>query len=230
MAFVPLMAVPSPTWGNRTNHTTMPHRPSSIPPVILHPFYGRPALKPPHSLQSRDSITIEISSSFSNTTVSNTQNNARFQVINNAKNSAIAVGDDATHNVTFDSFGDKNMINSTGSATGGWNTKNHETNISTEPHKRSVSWTETQTEEKRDLVNLNVLNGKVKGSNLTRSGNGNTVELHIAGNGDNVVNVTITWEGEDSDMADSMTGNTVKVYIGDMEANGDMGNNTVVIV
>jgi hypothetical protein len=37
--------------------------------------------------------------------------------------------------MTLDSFGDKNMINSTGSATGGWNTKNHGTNISTEPHR-----------------------------------------------------------------------------------------------
>lgn len=40
--------------------------------------------------------------------------------------------------MTLDSFGDKNMINSTGSATGGWNTKNHGTNISTEPHRRAV--------------------------------------------------------------------------------------------
>ena len=47
---------------------------------------------------------------------------------------------------------------------------------------------------KRDLIILNVMNGKVKGCNLTRSGNGNTVELHIAGNRDNVANVTIAWE------------------------------------
>lgn len=74
-----------------------------------------------------------------------------------------------------------------------------------------------------DLVNVNILNGKAKGSNLTRSGNGNSVELYIAGGGDNVVNVTIAWEAEDS-----VSNNTVKIYLGDMK--GNMGNNSVVII
>lgn len=161
------------------------------------------------------------------------------------------------------------MLDSTGIA-GGWNTKNHGTNISTEPHKREVEgacsagcnkmmigegmdtsrrWLNAQLcgvcggkkEEfevdqdsdavkvhARDLINVNVLNGKVKGSDLTRSGNGNSVELHIAGNGDNVVNVTIAWEATDSDIEGSISNNTVKIYIGDMK--GDLGNNTIVIV
>jgi hypothetical protein len=127
--------------------------------------------------------------------------------------------------MTLDSFGDKNMINSTGSATGGWNTKNHGTNISTEPHRLKG---EVDEKNKRDFLNLSVMNGKAKGSNLTRSGNGNMVELHIAGNGDNVVNITIAWEAEDSDLEDSVTNNTVKIYIGDMKG-ADMGNNTVVV-
>ena len=69
----------------------------------------------------------------------------------------------------------------------------------------------------RDLINVNVLNGKVRGSNLTRSGNGNSVELHVAGNGDNVVNVTIAWEATESDVEDSISNNTVRIYIGDMK-------------
>ena len=54
------------------------------------------------------------------------------------------------------------------------------------------------------------------------------VELHMAGKGANVVNVTIEWEAEDSNVEDSVSSNTVKIYVGDME--GDLGNNTVVII
>ena len=52
------------------------------------------------------------------------------------------------------------MINSTGSAMGGWNTKNYATNISIKPHKLKR---EVDEKNKRDFVNLNVMNGKVKG-------------------------------------------------------------------
>ena len=40
------------------------------------------------------------------------------------------------------------------------------------------------------LINLKVAERKRKGINLTRSGNLNSVELHIAENGDDMVNVT----------------------------------------
>lgn len=52
----------------------------------------------------------------------------------------------------------------------------------------------------RHFTNVNFMNGKAKGSNLTRSVNGSTVELHIAGNGDKVVNVTIAWGADESDV------------------------------
>lgn len=232
-------------FGDHTNHTTLPHHPENILPTNINhldrPYRSASRLsKNLRPLQPRDSITIDISNTFNNSDVTNAQNNVKFQVINNAKNAAIAMGDNATHNVTLDSFGDKNMINSTGSATGGWNTKNHGTNISTESHKREacedgcgkegVEVNEESGLQPRaalDLVNLSIMNGKVKGSHLTESGNGNSVELHIAGNGDNVVNVTIAWEAEDSDFEDSVNNNTVKIYLGDMK--GDMGNNTIVI-
>jgi hypothetical protein len=59
-------------------------------------------------------------------------------VVNNAKNANIAMGDDSNHTADFHSFGDKNMLNSTGSNTGGWNTRNHATNLTTrEKEKRS---------------------------------------------------------------------------------------------
>lgn len=63
---------------------------------------------------------------------------------------------------------------------------------------------------------------------MTRSGNGNSVELYIAGGGDNVVNVTIAWEAEDSEFEDSVSNNTIKIYLGDMK--GNMGNTSVVII
>lgn len=54
------------------------------------------------------------------------------------------------------------------------------------------------------------------------------MELHIAGNGDNVVSVTIAWEAEDSDVEDSVSDNIVNIYTGDFK--GDMGSHTVFIV
>ena len=50
------------------------------------------------------------------------------------------------------------------------------------------------------------------------------VELHIAGNENNVANITIACEAEDSD---PVANNTVKIYIRDMKG-ANMGNNTVV--
>jgi hypothetical protein len=76
---------------------------------------------PIHSLHPRDSVTIDLKNSFSNSTVSNSQNNAKFEIVNNGKNANIAMGDQSNHTADFHSFGDKNMLNSTGSNTGGWN-------------------------------------------------------------------------------------------------------------
>ncbi|PVH83486.1 hypothetical protein DL98DRAFT_585382 [Cadophora sp. DSE1049] len=194
-----------------------------------------------HSIQKRDSVTIHIESAFHHTSVANTQNNAKFQVINNAKNANIAVGDHSTHPLDFDSFGDKNMLNSTGSNTGGWNTKNDGSNLTTgrygklmirrdKRHQSSGSLTRRTVQPlgKRDLVNLDIKGGMVKNSNITRSGNGNTVEVYVAGNGQNVVNITLSWEAEDSNMEDSNSENTIKVYVGD--ATGvEMGNSTVLV-
>ncbi|KAL2066079.1 hypothetical protein VTL71DRAFT_2150 [Oculimacula yallundae] len=194
-------------------------------------------------LTKRDSVTIKIENSFQNTTVINSQNNAKFEVINNAKNANIAMGDKSNHTLDFDSFGDKNMLNSTGSNTGGWNTKNSDSHLSTAHHRIRRWWKSLKKyghddlnmsrESKlpigtRDVVNLDVKGGSVKNSNVTRSGNGNTVEVYVSGNGENVVNITLSWEMEDSTITDSNSENKVKIYIGD--ARGvDMRNSTVLI-
>jgi len=122
------------------------------------------------------------------------------------------------------------MLNSTGSNTGGWNTKNNDSNIATgrcgklmvrreEKHQSSISWTRrtVQPLEIRDIVNLDIKGGTIKNSNVTRSGNGNTVEVYIAGNGQNVVNITLSWEADDSIVEDSNSGNAIKVFIGDAQ-------------
>jgi hypothetical protein len=115
----------------------------------------------------------------------------------------------------------------TSSATGEWNTKNHGANISTKPHKRGFEEVREegckmgddneddvrQPRTIQDLINVKVANVKVKGSNLTRNGNGNSVKLHVAGNGDHVVNVTVAWEGEESNFEDSVSNNTDKIYL-----------------
>jgi hypothetical protein len=104
---------------------------------------------PIHALHPRDSVTIDIKNTFSNSTVYNSQNNikGKFEVVNNAKNANIAVGDHSNHTADFHSFGDKNMLNSTGSNTGGWNTKNQETNLATgEKGKRATEQKPITTE------------------------------------------------------------------------------------
>lgn len=227
-------------------------------------------------LHKRDSVTISIDTSFSNTTVINTQNDAKFEVINNAKNDNIAMGDHSNHTANFDSFGDKNMLNSTGSNTGGWNTKNQGSNLTTDRQKRDSdqyamqsSWNNateltnssarpnivynighfickrincrnmwnsmldkkvhhTARPEKRDVVNLNITGGKLHNSNLTNSANNNAVEVYVAGNGENMVNITIAWEADGSNLEDSENGNVVRIYVGDSHR-VDMGNSTVFV-
>ena len=124
---LPFLAIARPL----LSYTTIPHRP------IIHD--GKTLLADMKSavIHARDSITINISNSFSHANVSNSHNNAKFEVVNNAKNAAIALGDNFAHDVKLDSFGDKNMLNSTGSNTGGWSTKNRGSNISTDGHKKS---------------------------------------------------------------------------------------------
>ena len=136
------------------------------------------------------------------------------------------------------------MLNSTGSNTGGWNTKNNDSNITTgrygklvvrrdKKNRSNKSLTRRIVEplEARDIVNLDIKGGTVKNSNVARSGNGNTVEVYIAGNGQNVVNVvniTLSWEAEDSKVEDSNNENVIKVFIGDAQE-VELGNSTVFI-
>ncbi|KAG4433301.1 hypothetical protein IFR05_011221 [Cadophora sp. M221] len=238
---MPLVALSHPLI---VEHNTISHNPIQIHDDALHGLQAQkdvttqvnsPAI---NSVQKRDSVTIHIESVFHHTSVSNVQNYAKFEVINNAKNAEIAMGDHAGHTQDFDTFGDKNMLNSTGSNTGGWNTKNQDSNLSTgkygnrmirrdRKHQRSIPFTHqtVQPVGKRDIINLDIKGGSVKNSNVTRSGNGNTVEVYVAGNGQNVVNITLSWEVEDSNMEDSNSENIIKVYVGD--AHGvDMKNST----
>jgi hypothetical protein len=110
-------------------HTEIPNR-----PIQTHD-------DPIHALHPRDSVTIEIMSLFSNSTVINTQNNAngKFKVVNNANNANIAMDDNSNHTADFHSFGDKIMLNSTGSNTGGWNSKNRDTNLTTSHKEKRAS-------------------------------------------------------------------------------------------
>jgi len=167
------------------------------------------------------------------------------------------MGDKSKHTADFHSFGDKNMLNSTGSNTGSWNTKNTDSSplpahmqrrasgqsiysaevekgsekesyyryfgarqtrdgykwdgnmpgrSGTAQHRNTAfceptdyvylaedcvpSSSKTSTtrktakqnsyhlpSDKRDQVNLNLIRGNFKGSNVTRSGNNNAVEV-----------------------------------------------------
>jgi hypothetical protein len=115
---------------------TFPILPFCYPVIVEHLEISNRRIQthndPIHALHPRDSITFDVKSSFSNTTVSGTQNNAKFAVINNANNANIAMGDHTNHTADFHSFGDKNILNSTKSNTSGWNTKNHGTNPTTD--------------------------------------------------------------------------------------------------
>jgi hypothetical protein len=66
--------------------------------------------------------------------------------------------------------------------------------------------------DKRAQVSLN-LSGNAKNSNLTRSGNSNDVGVFVVGHGDNIVNITIGLEADNSVLEDSNNKNTIKVYI-----------------
>jgi len=182
-------------------------------------------------LHPRDSITINISSQMNNSNVCNAANDAKFEVVKNAKNANIAMGDKSNHTANFESFGDKNMLNSTGSNTGGWNTKNQESNLQSGNvgnNNDRTGMSEKQsndTMEKRDTVNLN-LAAVMKGSNFTGVGNGNAIELYVAGGKDNVVNITIAMEVENSTARVSGNRNVVRIYIGDTMY-AELGNSTV---
>ncbi|KAF8850053.1 hypothetical protein BDZ45DRAFT_208775 [Acephala macrosclerotiorum] len=113
-----------------TTHTTSPHSPQDQP---VYPTTQIPKPAVVHrTLSKRDSVTISISTTLNNTTVCQSANTAKFEVVNNAKNTNIAMGDSSNHTAGFHSFGDKNMLNSTGSNTGGWNTKNRDSKLTTE--------------------------------------------------------------------------------------------------
>jgi hypothetical protein len=74
-----------------------------------------------HVHEPRYSVSIEIKSSILNSTVNNTQNNAngKFEIMKNVKCANVAMGDNSKHIADFYSFGDKNMLSSTGSNRGG---------------------------------------------------------------------------------------------------------------
>lgn len=65
-------------------------------------------------------------------------------------------------------------------------------------------------------MNLNI-SGKLKGSNVTSSGNGNVIEMYLGGGGGNVINVTVNWDIEDSNVVDSGNNNTLRIYLGQAE-------------
>jgi hypothetical protein len=184
-------------------------------------------------IHPRDSITIDISSQMNNSSVCNAANDAKFEVVNNAKNANIAMGDKSNHTANFESFGDKNMFNSTGSNTGGWNTKNRGSNLQSgnvgdnNDRTRISEKQGNDTMEKRNIVNLN-LDASLKGSNFTDVGNGNSIELHVAGGKDNVVNIMIAMESENSTARDSGNNNVIRIYIGDITKE-EMGNSIVVV-
>ena len=146
------------------------------------------------------------------------------------------MGDHSNHTADFDSFGDKNMMNSTGSNTGGWNTKNRGSSISPGEDGQEKSGSEDdgegeqdQEEEKkrkRETINLDI-GANSKGSNVTRSGNENVIELYVPGDRDHVVNITIKMEGMESRVGESGNRNLVKIYIGDLKRGGLEGARTV---
>lgn len=188
-----------------------------------------------HPLHPRDSVTIKISSSFTNTTVSNIQNNVKFEVINNAKNANIAQGDESNFTSHFRTFGDKNMIDSKGSATGEHVSINDtaEDNQSGRLKRMFKRMTGSSSKpvpirndiaglfersmnmhRKRSTIHLNILGGDIKSSNLIRSGNGNVVEVYIAEGSQDDVNITIKWIADGSNTEDSVNENRVKVFTG----------------
>ena len=61
-----------------------------------------------------------------------------------------------------------------------------------------------------------MVGGNSKNSNLTRSGNGNTVEVYANGGGDNIVNMAVSFEADNSALEDS-NNNVAKFYIGKEE-------------
>jgi len=80
---------------------------------------------------------------------------------------------------------------------------------------------------KRSVVDLDILTGRVKGSNLKRSGNGNSVKVYFAGVRQYAVNITVTCEAEESGLEDSSNDNVVEIYNG--QSSGiNMDNSKVV--
>lgn len=115
------------------------------------------------------------------------------------------------------------MLNATGSNTGGWNTKNRGSNLQSQNvgdhHRNSeVDITDhkiNDTMEKRQLVDLNMA-AMAKGGNITGVGNGNVIELFLAGKEqERVVNITVAFLSEGSNAEDSGNGNVIRIYVGD---------------
>jgi len=103
-----------------------------------------------HKYDPQDSITINVHNIFINTTFSNntySSTTQKFEVVNDAKNVAIALGDNSNHTTDLHSFGDKNMINSTGSNTGGWNNQKKGDGLSLWNGiiKRGIKWAKRGT-------------------------------------------------------------------------------------
>ena len=56
----------------------------------------------------------------------------------------------------------------------------------------------------------------------------NAVEVYIAGGGDNIVNITVSLEAENSALENSNNNNAVKIYIGEAER-VNTGDSTVLV-
>jgi len=59
---------------------------------------------------------------------------------------------------------------------------------------REISASRTPKNDKRDVVNLNLMVGKLNGSKISGSGNQNSVDVYVAGVGQDVVNITLYWD------------------------------------
>jgi tagatose-1,6-bisphosphate aldolase len=79
------------------------------------------------------------------------------------------------------------------------------------------------------VVNLNLMGGKLNTSKVSGSGNRNSVEVYVAGDGQDAVKITLYWDAQDSTVEGSNNGNTIRVFIGEAH-NVDMKNQTVQVV
>jgi hypothetical protein len=184
-------------------------------------------------LEPRDRISVEIKSSISNSTVNNTQNNAisKFEVINNAKNENVAMGDNSNQTADFHSFGDKNMLNPTENNTGGWNTKNRGTNLTASQKKSRARRQKPLAQEKKKRVRKLLATGTSEHAKLKINTTGTTAWvlerpiLHVANLLDTATllgNVCLGgsgkhkftwWNVNCSTLSKSVAKNAAKIYI-----------------